>query len=108
MPLLALNFKNTVADTQQTLYTSPATGSGTRIDSLTAANNSSVNASYELYIDSGIGDNVPIIPLRVVVWGESDLGIGLVNHVVPAGASIKVSSSALDSLYFTVTGVELS
>ena len=108
MPALAVNFKNTITDSQQTLYTSPSTGAGTRIDSFTAANTGGINASYAAYIDNGISDNAPIIPFNIVVWGESDLGIGLVNQVVPPGASIKVESSLLSGIYFTVSGVELS
>lgn len=108
MPSLASNFKNTIADAQQTVFTSPATGSGTRIDSFTVANNGTVNASYKAYIFNGVSDNVAIIPMQVVVWGENDLGIGIVNQVIPPNASLRVESSAVDSLYFTVTGVNLA
>jgi hypothetical protein len=41
------------------------------------------------------------------VWGENDLGIGVVNQVIPANGSLLVESSALNSLYFTVSGREL-
>ena len=39
---------------------------------------------------------------------ENKLGIGLVNQVIPKGGSLQVESSALDSLYFTVSGRVLS
>jgi len=107
MPALAVNFKNTIADAEQTAFTSPPSGQGTRIDSFTVVNDSAVNASYEVYIDTGLGTTAPIIPFRVVVWGDIDLGIGLVNQVIPPNASVKVVSSAVDSLYFTITGVNL-
>jgi len=108
MPALAVNFKNTATDSQQTLYASPPTGAGTRIDSFTAANTGGINASYAAYIDNGISDNKPIIPFRIVVWGESDLGIGLVNQTIPPGGTLKVESSSVGDIYFTVSGVELA
>ena len=108
MTALAINFKNTIADSQQTVYTSPLTGSGTRIDSFTAANSGTVNRNYSAYIDNGVTDNKPIIPFKIVVWGESDLGIGLVNQTIPPGASLKVESSSVGDIYFTVSGVELT
>jgi hypothetical protein len=108
MTALAVNFTNTIANTQQTVYTSPATGSGTRIDSFTAVNNGTVNSSYMAYIDNNISSDVPIIPFKVVVWGELDLGIGLVNQTLQPGASLKVESSSTGEIYFNVSGVELT
>ena len=96
------NFKNTVVDTVQTVFT--AGTSGVVIESFTAANNSNINASYKAYIVSQDGAEQPQRPFKVVVWGELDLGIGLVNQVIPAGGMLRVESSALDSIYFTVTG----
>jgi hypothetical protein len=107
MTALAVNFTNTIADTQQVVYTSPSTGSGTRIDSFTATNNGTVNSSYIAYVNNGISAEVPIIPFKVIVWGDSDLGIGLVNQTLPPGASLKVESSSINEIYFTVSGVEL-
>jgi len=100
---LSDNFVNTVTDTIELVYTSP-TDSATIIDSFTVANNSSVNASYQAYIVSAGGLAFPQRPFKIVVWGESDLGIGVVNQVIPAGGSLRVESSALNSLYFTVSG----
>ena len=108
MTALAVNFTNTIANTQQTIYTSPATGSGTRIDSFTAVNNGIVNSSYIAYLDNGNSANVPIIPFNIVTWGEYDLGIGLVNQTLPPGASLKIESSSINEIYFTASGVELS
>lgn len=101
------NFLNTFVDTAQ-VAGSINTVSDIAIDSFTVANNSVVNASYKAYIKSSTGILTPIIPFKVVVWGENDLGIGIVNQVIPKGGSLQVESSALDSLYFTVTGRVLS
>lgn len=97
------NLTVTIVDTPQTLYTAPA-GQDVVIGSFTAANTSAVNASYKAYIVSSAGVEQPQIPFRVVVWGENDLGIGIVNQVIPRGGSLRVECSALDSIYFTATG----
>lgn len=101
------NFLNSIAGVAQVAFTAPATQT-VIIDSFTVSNNSSVNASYKAYIKSATGILTPIIPFKVVVWGENDLGIGIVNQAIPAGGSIQVESSALDSLYFTVSGREVN
>ena len=101
------NFSNTIVDTVQTVYTAPSDKSVV-IESFTATNNSSVNASYKAYIVSPGGVQKPTRPFKVVVWGEVDLGIGINNQAIPAGGSLRVESSALDSIYFTVTGREVS
>ncbi len=104
---LSTNFVNTVIDTPETVYTSPS-GTATVIDSMTVSNNSTVNANYKAYIVALGGSEFPQIPFEIVVWGENDLGIGIVNQVIPAGGSLRVESSALSSLYFTVSGREVS
>ena len=101
------NFVNNIVDSPQVAFTAGATDA-VAIDSFTVANNSNVTASYKAYIKSGTGTLSPQIPFKIVVWGENDLGIGIVNQVIPAGGSLQVESSALNSLYFTVSGRELS
>jgi len=100
---IASNSVNTIVDTVQAIYTAP-TSSDVLIESFTAANNSTVNASYKAYIISSGGTVQPQVPFQIVVWGENDLGIGVVNQVIPAGGTLSVESSALNSIYFTVTG----
>lgn len=104
---IASNYSNSIANTIETVYTSP-TKASTVIESFTAANNSGVNASYKAYIVSSDGIEQPLRPFKVVVWGEIDLGIGIVNQAIPAGGTLKVESSAINSIYFTVTGREVS
>jgi len=101
------NFSNTIADTVQTVYTAPQQ-QNVVIESFTAANNSGVNASYKAYIVSSDGIEQPLRPFKVVVWGEIDLGIGIVNQAIPSGGTLKVESSVINSIYFTVTGREVS
>jgi len=101
---IASNFKNTIVDTVQTVYT--ASSKAVVIESFTAANNSTVNASYKAYIVSTATEQ-PQVPFQVVVWGEIDLGIGVTNQIIPLGAELKLESSALDSIYFTITAREV-
>jgi len=100
------NFVNTIADTVQTVFTAPAT-QNVIIEAVTAANNSIVNASYKAYIVSPLDKEFPQRPLKIVTWGEIDVGIGIVNHTIPAGGSLRFETSAIDSIYFTVTGREV-
>ena len=101
------NFLNTIVDTAQIAFSAPS-DKNVVIDVFTATNNSVVNASYKAYVKSSTGVLAPIIPFKIITWGENDNGIGIVNQVIPAGGSLQVESSALTSLYFTVSGRELS
>ena len=96
------NFLNTIVDTVQVAFTAGTTP--VPIDAFTAVNNSTVNASFKAYIKSSTGILVPLIPFQIVVWGEVDLGIGAVNQVIPAGGTLQVETSALNAIYFTVSG----
>ena len=100
------NFLNTIVDTVQIAFSAPA-DKDVVIDAFTVTNNSVVNASYKAYVKSSLGTLAPIIPFKIVVWGENDLGVGVVSQVIPAGGSLQVESSALLSLYFTASGREL-
>ncbi len=100
------NFVNTTADTIQVAYTAPS-DKNLVVESVSASNTSSVNASYSAYIVSNGGTEQPQIPFKIVVWGEVDLGIGLVGQVIPASGELRIESSAINSIYFTVTGREV-
>jgi len=78
------NFSNNSSDLVESAFTAPAKQS-VIIESFTAANNSTVNASYKAYIVSLTGEEQPQRPFKIVVWGEIDLGIGIVNQIIPAG-----------------------
>ena len=99
------NSSNSVAGTVQSFFTAGI--NGVVIEAFTAANNSLINASYKAYIVAQNGADEPQIPLKIVVWGTNDLGIGIVNQIIPPGGSLKFESSAIDSIYFTVTGREI-
>ncbi len=100
------NLTVSVIDTPQVLYTAPS-GQDVVIESFTAANTSAVNASYRAFIVSALGAEQPQIPFKVVTWGENDLGIGVINQVIPKGGTLKLECSALNSIFFTVAGREI-
>ena len=106
--LIVDNKSSTVADSPEIFYVSPSTGKGTVINAFTASNTSLVNRDYQAYIVglSGSATN-PIRPFKIVVWGEVDLGTGIVNQIIPPGGSLRMESSAIDSIHWTVTGQEL-
>jgi hypothetical protein len=108
MARLINNFVNTIANTIQTAYATAATGDGTRIDSFTASNDSTVNAAYSVYINDGVNPVKAIIKDKIIVWGTNDLGIGLVNQVIPPDAILQIESTAINSIYFTIAGQVLS
>ena len=102
---IVANAVNSSADTVETFFTAGV--NGVVIESFTATNNSAVNASYKAYIVASLGVQQPQVPFKVVVWGENDLGIGIVNQIIPPGGTLRLECSALASIYFTVTGREI-
>lgn len=106
--VLANGVKNTVADTPQTIYTSPAAGAGTIITAFTATNNTTANRTFKAYIYASGETSAPaILPLKVLIRNKFDPGSAIVNHVIPAGGSLRVESDLADSISFYVTGNEL-
>ena len=105
--LLTNKAVNTSASTPQSIYTSPATGKGTIINAFTAANNSTSNKNYKAYIvaTGGSADN-PQLPFKIILWDDIDLGTGIDGQVIPPGGSLYVECNAIDSVYFTVSGIE--
>jgi hypothetical protein len=104
--LLVNSFTNTLSDTPQVAFTSDSSPSvGTIIDSFTASNSSTANKSYKAYIvnSGGVATN-PQRPFKIVVWGEIDLGAGIVGQVIPPGGTLQIEQSQAGSIFFTVTG----
>ena len=98
------NFLNTFVDTPQKVGVVNLTNDFV-IDAFTVTNNSTVNASYKAYIQTATGILTPIIPFTIKVWQTTpDVGIGIVNQVIPKGGSLLFESSALESVYLTVSG----
>ena len=98
---------NTLADTPESIYTSPTNGNGTIITAVTVANNSTSNKSYKAYIvaDGEVAEN-PQTPFRIVIWADIDAGTGIDGQVIPPGDSLYVEANAANAVYFTVSGKE--
>lgn len=98
---------NTLVDTPESIYRSPATGKGTIVNAFTAANNATSNKSYKAYIVTagGVAEN-PQLPFRIILWADIDAGTGIDGQVIPPGGDLYVECNAIDSVYFTVSGIE--
>lgn len=93
-------------DTLEVIYSANI---ATIIKAVTASNTTEINASYTMNIVPSNGDiTKPEIPDRIVTRLRSDTGAEVVNHVIPAGGSLRVSTSAANSIAFRVTGRVLS
>lgn len=104
---IVFNQKNAAADTIEEFYTSPASGNGTRIMAFTASNDTESSKTYKAYIFASSGDMVcSVVPQTIVVKDRADNGSTSVNHVIPAGGTLRMESSDADSLNFYVTGNE--
>lgn len=96
----------TLADTLEVIYSA---SEDTLIKAVTASNATNVNASYVMHIVNAAGDiTKPEIPFRVVVRLKADLAAEVVNQVIPKNGSLRIETSAADSISFRVTGRVLS
>lgn len=99
---------NSLADTVETFYTSPADGGGTIISAFTATNNTGANRTYRGYIYNISGDPIGAVsPLKVIIRNRFDGGTALVNHIIPPGGTLRMESDLADSIVFRVTGNEI-
>ena len=96
-----------LANTIASLYTSPADGSGTIVTAFTATNCAVSGGSFKVYIvDEGDSANCPVIPFTTVAKNKFSPGSAIVNHVIPAGASIQAENSADAGIHYYITGRE--
>jgi len=98
--------------TAVTLYTSPANGAGTRVIAFTAANDSGSIENYTCHVvpSGGSADSTnKIIPLATVAaTSGTDVPAEIQNHLIPAGGTLQVLVSTVDTICFRVTGIEFS
>jgi len=107
--VLVNSVQNTAADTTETFYTSPAGGAGTVITAFTATNNTGANRDYKVFIFDSSGTTLEAVtPLKTILRNRFDPGSSIVNHIIPAGGTLRMESDAATSIVFRVTGNELS
>jgi len=95
-----------LADTLEIIFTAT---SDTLIKAVTASNPTFINASYKMQIVPSSGDiTKPEIPFQVVIRLDSDPAAPVINQVIPKGGTLRVSTSAANSIAFRVTGRVLS
>lgn len=104
---IVINKQNDAADTIEDFYTSPPQGAGTVITAFTASNDTTSSKSYLAYIFDSTGTLVSsVIPMTIVVRDRASPGSTIINQTIPAGGSLRVESSAANSLSFYASGVE--
>lgn len=106
--LLVLSAQNTAADTIESIYDAPSDGNGTEVRNFTATNNTDSNKTYIAYIFAATGSEFEAVtPRTILVRDRASLAPEMVNQVIPAGGSIRVESSAAESVAFTISGKPL-
>ena len=107
--VLVESLKNSSPDLVEIFYTSPPSGGGTTISSFTASNNTTSSATYKAYIYSSSGAALDaVIPRKIVTSDRFDLGAPIIGqHMLPS-STLRMESSAANSISYRVTGVELS
>lgn len=105
--VLSDSVQNTAADTIEAIYTDGGSGNGTVITAFTATNNTVSNKTYIAYIFNSTGAlKEAVIPRTIIVRDRRHLGAGIVGQLIPRGGSLRVESSAADSIAFRVTGIQ--
>lgn len=105
--ILVNSEQSTSADTIEVFYTAVSTGGGVKITAFSATNNTTSSKTYKAYIYDSSGSALePIIPQKIVVRDRFDLGAAIVGHLIPPGGTLRMESSAADSIVFRVTGSE--
>mgnify|MGYP000101618853 CR=1 FL=1 len=106
--ILVNSAQNTVADSIQLFYTSPTTGSGTRVTAFTATNDTASSKTYKGYIYDASGSALTaVIPQKIIVPDRFDLGPSMIGQLIPPGGTLRMESSDALSIAFRVTGNEL-
>lgn len=101
------NSQISAVDTVTTLYTSPTGGQGTIITAFTITNVITTGVSYQIYIADSTGVvSCPIVPFKIVARDNFDSPLGLINHVVPAGGTIRAENSTGNGICFYASGRE--
>ena len=92
-----------LADTLETIYL--ANDADTLIKAVTASNPTTANAAYTMNIVP-VNEDItkPEIPYQIVIRLNEDFGSGVVNHVIPKGGTLRVSTTTAGAIAFRVTG----
>ena len=99
---LIANAQSSVADAVEILFTADE---DTQITAFTATNNTGVNRSYRVYIYDSTSTPEANSPTKFVTSLRGfDLAPAIIGHLVPKGGTIRVESSAANSLVFRATG----
>lgn len=93
------------ANTADNLYTSPASGGGTRVIAFTASLDTGTE-TYRVFIGTTAVAANEIIQATAVKGAGQDSPLGLINHLIPAGSSIFVQISTGATITVRASGIE--
>lgn len=102
------NQQTALADTPESVYTSPSAQKGTLITNFTAANSTAVDRTYKAFIVTSGSAIIPLIPARTILKGDTDTPPEISGQFMPPGAQLYVETNAATSISFTVSGREIS
>ena len=102
------NKQTTLANTPESVYTSPSEQKGTLITNFTAANSTAVTRSYKAYIVTSGSATIPLVPTRSLLTNETDVPPEISGQFMPAGSQLFFETSAATSISLTVSGREIS
>ncbi len=93
-----------------TLYTSPTSGSGSRVTAFTATNNSGGAASYDLHIvpSGGAADATnKLVNAKSLAAAADDVPAQVIDQLIPRGGTLETKVSVGTSIAFRATGNEI-
>lgn len=95
------NSVNTAVD----LYTSPASGGGTRIVAFTASLDTGTE-TYRVFVGATAAAAKEIIQAVAIAGPDQDSPLELINHFIPAGDKIFVQVSTGSTIVVRASGIE--
>lgn len=99
--------RSSSADTIENFYNAPNNKS-ILITAFSATNATDSNKTYKAYIYDSLDVALDAsVPQTILVRDKGDLGSYIVGHLIPAGGSLRLESSAANSVLFRATGREV-
>lgn len=91
------------------LYTASLASGGTRVIAFTATNSTTTKATYNLHIvpdGETASESNRLVSNKGVAQDVADVPAAIQNHLIPAGGTLAVSVSTINTIAFRATGIE--
>lgn len=98
------------ATTPSIVYTSPASGDGTRITQCTVKNTGVSTVAYNIYVVSNAltATDQNAIASHQLIAGETDSPLEALNVFIPNGGTLQVDADVISTVSFRVSGLEFT